>query len=193
MNHQISNICRVAHFHLRNLGAIRKFITQDACEKLIHAFITSRLDYGNSLLYGTPDYQINRLQRILHIAARIVKLPPPPHSITSILKSLHWLPVVQRIKYKILLLTFRAVNGIAPPYLSELLVPYCPPRNLRSTELALLTVPQTHLKTYGDRAFAAVAPKLWNELLLQIRDIQTLDTFKTALKTHLFTEYYDKK
>ena len=74
MNQQINNMCRVAHFHLRNLGAIRKFITQDACEKLVHAFITSRLDYGNSLLYGIPDYQIYRLQRILHIAARIVTL-----------------------------------------------------------------------------------------------------------------------
>ena len=81
MKQQINNMCRVAHFHLRNLGAVRKFITQEACEKLVHAFITSRLDYGNSLLSGIPDYQIDRLQRILHIAARIVTRPPTPHNI----------------------------------------------------------------------------------------------------------------
>ena len=117
-------------------------------------------------------------------------MPPPSHDITEILKELHWLPVEQRIKYKVLLLTFRAVNGIAPPYLRELLVPYCPPRNLRSTELALLTIPQTNLKTFGDRAFAAAAPKLWNKLSLEIREIVKLDSFKTSIKTHLFKEYY---
>ena len=190
MNQQINHTCKVAHFHLRNLGAIRKLITQDACEKLVHAFITSRLDYGNSLLYGIPDYQIKRLQRILHIAARIVTLPPSSHDITEILKDLHWLPVEQRIKYKILLLTFRAVNGTAPLYLRELLKPYYPPRNLRSTELALLDIPTTKLKTYGDRAFAAVAPKLWNGLSLEIRELGKLDTFKAAIKTFLFKEHY---
>jgi hypothetical protein len=190
MTQQINSICRVAHFHLRNLGAIRKFITQDACEKLIHAFISSRLDYGNSLLSGVPDYQIYRLQRILHIAARIATLAPPSIDIDLILGKLHWLRVEQRIKYKILLLTFRAVNGIAPPYISELLVPYDPARELRSSELEHLTVPTTNLKTFGDRAFAAVAPKLWNELPLHIRQIKKLEPFKSAIKTRLFQECY---
>jgi hypothetical protein len=104
-------------------------------------------------------------KRILHIAARIATLAPPSPDIDS----------EQRVKYKILLLTFRAVNGIAPPYMyiSELLMPYDPPREVRSSELEHLTVPTTNLKTFGDRAFAAVAPKLRNDLpLYYIRQIK---------------------
>ena len=133
---------------------------------------------------------MTRLQRILHIAARITTLAPPSRDIKEILKHLHWLLVEQRIKYKILLLTFRAVNGIAPLYISELLSPYRPPRQLRSSELSLLKVPTTTLKTFGDRAFSAIAPKLWNELPLDIREIVTLGSFKTAIKTVLFKECY---
>ena len=117
---------------------------------------------------------MTRLQRILHIAARITTLAPPSRDIKEILKNLHWLLVEQRIKYKILLLTFRAVNGIAPLYI----------------ELSLLTVSPTTLKTFGDRAFSAIAPKLWNELPLDIREIVTLGSFKTAIKTVLFKQCY---
>ena len=129
-------------------------------------------------------------QRILRIAARIVTLKSASDEISEMLKDLHWLPVEQRIKYKILLLTFRAVNGIAPPYISELLVPYSPPRNLRSTELALLNVPQTNLRTFGDRAFSSVAPRLWNDLPLSLRKTVSLASFKSLIKTLLFKECY---
>ena len=190
MKQQISSICKVAHFHLRNIGCIRKFITQEACEKLIHAFITSRLDYGNALLYGVPDTQLKRLQRILHIAARIVTLTPTSHHITPVLESLHWLPIQQRIKYKILLLTFRALHGLAPTYLADLVVPYVPHRTLRSDGQRLLTIPKTYLKTFGDKAFSSVAPTLWNSLPVHIRLIDKLSIFKSQIKTILYTEAY---
>jgi hypothetical protein len=191
VNQQVNNICKVAHFHLRNLGAVRKFISQEACAKLVHAFITSRLDYGNSLLSGIPDYQIYRLQRILHIAARIVTLSPASHDITNVLQNLHWLPIKQRIRYKILLLTFRALQGTAPEYLSELLVYYKPEKNLRSAEKDLLVVPKTNLVSAGDRAFSAVAPKEWNKLPHHIKTTKTLGAFKTSIKTYLFREVYN--
>mgnify|MGYP001244283639 CR=1 FL=1 len=80
------------------------------------------LDCCNAILYGLPDVQIKRLQHMLHIAARILTLSPSSESIVPVLKDLHWLPVEQRIQYKILLLTFKAVNGLAPTYLSDLLL-----------------------------------------------------------------------
>ena len=183
MYQQISNTCRIAHFHLRNIGAVRKYVTREACEKLVHAFITSRLDYGNSLLYGTPDYHLARLQRIFNTAARILTLTPLSVDIIYVLHSLHWLPVKQRINYKILLLTFRALNGMAPAYLSDLLHFYSPAKNLRSAEKQLLVVPPTFMKTAGDRAFSSAAPILWNSLPFNMKEMCSLDSFKTSLKT----------
>ena len=191
MNQQVNNMCKVAHFHLRNLGAVRKFISQEACAKLVHAFITSRLDYGNSLLSGIPDYQIYRLQRILHIAARIVTLSPVSHDIINVLRNLHWLPIRQRIRYKILLLTFRALQGTAPEYISELLINYKPEKNLRSGVKDLLVVPKTNLVSAGDRALSVVAPKEWNKLPYHIKNTKTLSAFKKSIKTHLFSEVYE--
>jgi len=188
MKQQISSICKVAHFHLRNIGSIRKFITREACEQLIHAFITSRLDYGNALLYGVPDSQLKRLQRIFHIAARIITLTPSSHHITPILESLHWLPIQQRIKFKILLLTFRSLHGLAPSYLADLVLPYVPKQSLRSENQLMLTIPKTYLKTLGDRAFSSAAPTLWNSLPLEIRILNKLSIFKSKIKTVLFTE-----
>ena len=190
MKQQINVICRSAIFHLRNIGGIRKYINRKACEQLVHAFITSRLDYGNSLLFGLPDIHLKRLQRILHIAARIITLTPASEHITPILKTLHWLPVHQRINYKILLLTFHALNSLAPSYLTELLVPHVPLRNLRSTSQNLLTIPKTSSRTFGDRAFAFAAPTLWNSLPCEMRLISDIHIFKSALKTFLFTNAY---
>ena len=77
----------------------------------------------------------------------------------------------QRITFKVLLLTFKALNNLAPPYLSELMVPYNPTRNLRSASAGkhFLEVPNVRLKSYGDRAFSVAAPKRWNEIPLDIK------------------------
>lgn len=191
MGEQVTSICKSTHYHLRNIGRIRKCITFEACEKLIHALVTSRLDCGNALLYGLPDYQFYRLQRMLHIAARILTLTPPSNHITQILIDLHWLPISQRIDYKILLTTFKAIQGVSPQYIRDLLKPYSKPRNLRSSEANLLDIPPTRTKTYGDRAFSASAPKLWNTLPDDLRETNELEPFKRQLKTHLFKQAYN--
>jgi hypothetical protein len=77
MGEQVTTICKSAHYHLRNIGRIRKARSFEACKKLIHAFVTSRLDCGNATLYGLPNYQNYRLQRMFNIAARILTLTPP--------------------------------------------------------------------------------------------------------------------
>ena len=121
MTEHISKVCKVAYFHLRNIGAIRKMI-QDAAEKLVHALITSRIEYSNALLhvYGIPNVQLNRLQRLLHIATCIVTQTSPSVSVTHVLKSLHWLPIRLQIEYKIILTTFKTLNGSEPHCLKDL-------------------------------------------------------------------------
>ena len=106
-----SSICSASSYHLRNIGLIRKYLTQDATEQLVHAFVTSRLDMGNSLLYGLPNNQIHRLSRLQHIAARIITKTKPREHITPVLKKLHWLPVPQRITFKILTYAYRSQTG----------------------------------------------------------------------------------
>ena len=103
MEQQISAICKSAHHQLFNTGRIRNYLNKKCTEQLVHAFITSKLDYCNSLLFGLPQKQINRLQRIQNIAARIVSLRKKHDHITPILIEPHWLPVTQRIKFKVLL------------------------------------------------------------------------------------------
>ena len=101
----IKSVCRSAYFHLRNIRNIRNMLTDNACSQLIHALVTVRIDYCNSLLYGLPDCSLSRLQRILNTAARILcKIPKFDH-ITKTLLDLHWLPTQQRIRFKILILT----------------------------------------------------------------------------------------
>ena len=190
MKPHINSLVKSCNWQLRRLGFIRKYLTTDAAEKAIHAFISSRLDNGNSLLYGLPDYQIKRLQRIQNTAARILTRIAKYDHITPVLKELHWLPVEKRIIFKVLLLTYRCLHDLAPPYLSNLLELYDPERNLRSTKKFLLKVPTSNKKSYGDRAFKNAAPRVWNSLPLQIRQCTTLSSFKTNLKTHLLNQSY---
>ena len=141
MERQIQNICRSAYFQLRSIGSVRHLLPDAAAAQLVHALITSRLDYCNSLLYGIPDSKMKRLQRLQNIAAHIVARCPKSAHITPVLHDLHWLPVKMRILFKILLLTYRCVHGTAPVYLSELIVPYRQNRSLRSSSKFLLSVP----------------------------------------------------
>ena len=150
--------------------------------------MSSRLDYCNGLLFGLPKKDLDRLQYVQNSAARVLTRTKPWQHITPTLKQLHWLPVKYRIDYKLLLLTYKALHALAPQYLSDLLENYTPARTLRSSDLGLLTVPRA--KKLGDRAFSVAAPTLWNALPLGIRQAQTLASFKSALKTHLFVQAF---
>ena len=183
----ISSICSSASFALRNIGKIRKHLDRATTERLVHAFVSSRLDNCNSLLFGLPLYQIERLQRIQNTAARIVTLSSIKEHITPILNDRHWLTIHNRIKFKILLLTYKVLNGFRPTYLSELIQPYKNQRNLRSNNQYLLRVPKSKTTTFGDRAFSVCAPKLWNNLPSDVKSSPSIDIFKKKLKTYLFS------
>ena len=92
----------------------------------------------------------------------------------------------QRITSEVLLLTFKTLNNLAPPYLSQLIVPYNFLRNLRSAGKHLLEVLNMCLKSYGDRAFSVAPPKHCNEIPLDIKLSGSVDVFKSRLKTYLF-------
>ena len=184
MDAHVTLVCKSCYFHMRNIVLLNLILIFTAF-RIIHAFITSRLDYCNWLLFGLSDKSLNRLRKIQNTAVRIVSLCEKNNRITPYLKKLHWLPVHLRIHFKILLFTYKILNGLAPTYLCTLVKLYVPPRQLRSGSQYLLEPVLSHSATYGDRAFSIAAPYLWNNLPLDIRTSETLSVFKTKLKTHL--------
>ena len=191
MHEQISSVVRVCYFHIRSLSKARPYLTRQAANQIAVSLIISKLDYCNSLLAGLPQTEITRLQAVQNAAARVVVKARKYDHISPILKDLHWLPIEDRIQHKILSTTYRAVNDKVPQYLSELVPLYTPTRSLRSATKLLLDVPgpkDAKLKRYGQRAFKYVAPTLWNNLPGSIREKDSLQAFKSALKTHLFRQ-----
>ena len=182
-------------WNLYNIRHIRKYLSRSSTETLIHAFITIRLDYCNSLLYGLPKYQLSKLQRVMNASARLVYCAPKSCHITPLLRELHWLPVCYRIEYKIILLTFKVLHGMAPDYLRHLISVLPPSRyNLRHNNdyAALLTFPKIRTKkTLADRSFSCAAPRLWNLLPTTIRSTSNLYIFKIRLKTFLFNRAFN--
>ena len=152
----------------------------------------SRLDYCNSLLYGLPYCALTKLQRVQNATARVLYLAPRYCHITPILYKLHWLPVTFRIEYKIIINTHKAIPCTSPDYSSSL-VNFKPNSSysLRSNNKYLLSNPNFRtLPTLGDRAFVGAAPKLWNNLPLDLRCTSDFKAFKRNLKTHPFKKAF---
>ena len=193
MEIHISKTCNSAFYYLYNLRRIRKYLSKDNTKTLVHAFISSKIDYCNSLLYGLPEYQLNKLQRVKNMCARLICNESKYCHITPLLADLHWLPVKFRIEFKILLIVFKIFRGLAPSYLSFLNISKPVSKyNLRSSnDSTLLSYPKIKPKaTLGERAFAFAAPKLWNALPRPIRESTSVDTFKRKFKTHLFEKAF---
>ena len=176
-----------ASLAIRKIGRIRKYLDRDSAEKLVHAFVSSQLDYSNSLLFGLPDYQLAKLQRLQNSAARLVTLTKWQEHISPVLQELHWLPVRCRIVYKLLLITYKVLNNLAPSYIRDLITINHPVRSLRSNTALKIKHHSVNIVTYCQRSFTYAAPKLWNQLPPHIRNASSLTLFKQKLKTHLFT------
>ena len=101
----VNSVCKSAFYHIRNISRIRKFLPAECTEILVHAFVSSRLDYSNSLLHGSPKYVLQKLQRAQNTAARLIKLSRKYDHVTPHLMDLHWIPIEYRIQFNILLLT----------------------------------------------------------------------------------------
>ena len=191
MNVHIGKICSKAFRGLYNIRQIRKFLTVQSTKTLVHAFVSSHLDYCNALLFGLPKYQLDRLQKVQNAAARVVFQIAKFDHITPALIDLHWLPVTFRVQFKLLLLVYKSLHNQSPPYIKDLLSPK-PATNyaLRSSTQSLLFVPKANCSSLGDRAFAHAAPVLWNSLPLTIRTSSSLAIFKKQLKTFLFRKAF---
>ena len=194
MDAHINQVCKAAFYHIHNIRRVSKYLSQECLKTLIHAFVTSRLDYCNSLLYRLPKYQISKLQRVQNTAARLITNSRKYDHITPALYSLHWLPVFYRIHFKILIITFKAIYNIAPSYICNLVsIKSCSDYSLRSNKSLFLDRPKGRmLSTLGARSFYAAAPTLWNSLPLHIREITSLSVFKKQLKTYFFNIAYNR-
>ncbi len=149
-------------------------LSMSNAEMLINGFMTSRLDYCNALLGGCSANLINKLQMVQNAAARVLTRTRKYDHISPVMSTLHWLPIKHRIDYNILLITYKALNGLAPRYLSELLLHYSPPRPLSSQNSGHFIIPKISKSTAGSRSFFYLVPKLWNNLPNTVRETDTL-------------------
>ena len=137
MSNHVNHIVSLAFLKIRELYFHRRYLTQESLKILVHAYITNRVDYCNSLLVGLPyDTLLKKLQSVLHASARLISGTRKFDHITPILKDLHWLPITQRIKFKTLLIVYKCLNGMAPPYLQNRLS-LCDDPRLRSYQRQL--------------------------------------------------------
>jgi len=182
-------------YHLRQLKTVRRSLTEDAAKSLVHAFVTSRIDYCNSVIHGARAAHIQPLQYVLNAAARLILNKRKYDHITSDIRDrLHWLPIQQRLEYKICLLIFKCLHQMAPVYLTVMSDPVSASASrshLRSAARGDLAVPRSRTTTYGQRSFSVSGPSLWNSLPLSVRDPSlTMTQFCTHLKTFLFRRAY---
>ena len=158
----------------------------------MHSFVTCRIDYCNSLLYGLPDQQLAKLQRVQNSAARLVYRQSKFCHITPLLKKLHWLPIMYRIRFKIALSTYKAISGLAPSYITDLIsIKTGANYSLRFGNELVLNFPlRKSYSTLRDRSFSMAAPHVWNSLPIFIRRATTVNNFKSQLKTYYFKLAY---
>ena len=188
----MTSVCKSAFFHLHNIRRIKSYLSRENLPTLVHAFITSRPDYCNSLLYGLPKEQIAKLQRVKNAATRLVMEIGKYSHIIPTLYDLHWLPIHARVHFRILLLAFKVIHGQAPAYLSSLVpVKSKSYYRLHSNCSTLLDPPKGKmLATLRGRSFQAAVPQLWNALPPSLQDVASVKTFKKNLKTSLFRKSF---
>ena len=194
MSKHVSQICSSCFYHIRDFRRIRRFLSKSVSITLANALVTSRIDYCNALLYGISAKQSRRLQLVQNTLCRIINHLPKYSRISRELKLLHWLPVKQRITFKILVFTYKALHTHQPPYISSLLNPYSCNRQTRRSnpDNKYLHTPRYQQKIHKSRnhfdwSFEIAAPSLWNSLPPHVRTAPSLSSFRSQLKGHLFT------
>src|SRR5208282_3406823 len=195
MQSHANNVARSCFYQLKQLRSVRRTLTRDATLTLVHAFVTSRVDYCNSVFVGSTVSFTKRLQSILNAAARLITFKKRNDHITPVLRDeLHWLPVRQRITYKIALMVYRCLHGSAPAYMSLSCIPVASlagRKGLCSASHGDLYTPPTRTVRFGQRSFRSSGPTIWNSLPVDIHDSSlTLGQFKNRLKAHLFRFAY---
>ena len=193
MKSHVSRTVSTCFATLRQIRSIRRSVTKPVLLSLVTSLVLSRLDYGSATLAGLPAYLLDRLQSVLNAAARLVHSARKYDHVSPLLQDLHWLRMPQRIEYKLAILTYRCMHGLAPSYLADRLQRVADidsRRHLRSASTNALVVPPTRRSTIGDRAFSVAAPRVWNSLPEPVTSSASLPAFKRHLKTALFVRSY---
>ena len=186
LNKHVTNVVSSCNFHIRALNHIRSSLTHEAAVAIACSLVNTRLDYCNSLLFSTSLQNISRLQRVQNNLARAVLKCKRRDSMVHHIRSLHWLPINERIVYKLAVITYVALNTGQPSYLSGCLQKRTSTRSLRSSSKYLLCIPFCSIKS-AESAFQFSAPKVWNSLSDHTKSANSLADFKSRLKTELFT------
>ena len=193
MNAHVANIARTCYFKLRRLASIHRFLTSTATATLVSAFVLSTIDYCNSLLFGSTHDVTSHLQQIQNYAARVILCLPKSSSLTTDLKSLHWLPAKVRSTYKIACLCYHCHSRTAPSNVADMLhkmpLHTCITRSSSYT-MSVLNRPAHSKATLGDRSFSFASFYVWNSIPNDVRCAPSLSSFKSRLKTYLFCSVY---
>ena len=177
VNHIVSHCYKL----LKDIGRIRNILSKKHTETLVHAVISSRLDYCNSLYFNMSKSNLYKLQKVQNAAARLVAQKNKRQSASQMLKELHWLQVESRVIFKILLIVYKCVIGNCS---NNLIINY-KMHNCRPNDYLMLVTPSCKTK-HGKRTFDFVGSRLWNALPLHVRIESSIEQFKKQVKTILF-------
>lgn len=173
---------------------MRQSVPRPVFQTLVSALVLSRLDYGNAILYGLPDSQLNKYQAVLNAAARLILGGRSRDHVTPLLMQLHWLRIRERIAFKIACITWRCLNGCGPEYLVSDLHYESDGRQrrgLRSDSSLQLARPRTNNVSHGDRAWPAAAASVWNSLAPgDVRHESSYLSFRRDVKTFLWSHSF---
>ena len=190
----ISLLRQSCFYQLKRVKSIQSYLPHNSLETLIHAFITSRIDFCNIIYNGLPDYLIASIQSIQNACAKAITRARRFDSATEQLFVLHWLPVKKRAEYKALLMCHKVAHcdSDAPQYINDVVKIHTPARFTRSCEsVAIKSDFKAKLKSAGERAIDHYFPKLWNDLPASLKNHCNLTTFKSNLKTYLFRQHFN--
>ena len=185
MKAHVARVARTCFYHLRRPRSIRLGLGRDVTARLVSALVISRLDYCNSLLAHLPASTLVPLQRVINATARMVVDFGPHDHVTPALYKLYWLPITERIKFKLYLLVHHSISGRAPSYLIELVTSVANVQGratLRSAGRQDLVVSRSRL-VLSEQAISVAAPRDWNSLPVDIWLITNTKLFKKKLKT----------
>ena len=187
-NNHISQKIKAATGNFTERKSLRKYLSKDVCATLVCMLCISHLDYGYELLYGLFQKSMNWYQLVKNICAKLILNRSKYSSPTDELHTLHWLPIQERIQFKILTLTYKCLENKALKYITNLIIVKKPGReNLQSDYSGnLLEIPHIGRQKVASRSFSCAAPTLWNSLPNSICQAPLLDKFKSPKKTHLF-------
>ena len=173
------------------MARICSLLTPEAAKIIVQGLVNSELDYCNTLLLGTSGHQLSRLQMIQNMGCRVISSLKKHDHVSNAMKEIYWLKFQEWIQFKVLVIMNQCANGLAPSFLTNLLDLDLTRKHLRSDPQGKLPIPCCSLSQVHNSSIRYAGPRLWNELPQYLRSANSLGTFKSLLKRHLFKKSYD--